>query len=78
MFIKPIQDEFKASRAEISMVASIGLVVSGASLILFGRIIDKYGPSKVIISSSILMGVSLCLLNYTSIMLQGRFIYIFD
>jgi MFS family permease len=66
VFIKPIQEEFKASRAEISMVASIGLVVSGASLILFGKIIDKYGPSKVIILSSILMGVSLSLLNYIS------------
>jgi len=70
VFIKPIQEEFKASRAEISMVASIGLVVSGASLILFGRIIDKYGPSKIIVSSSILMGVSLCLLNYISTFYQ--------
>jgi MFS family permease len=70
VFIKPIQEEFKASRAEISMVASIGLVVSGASLIWFGRIIDKYGPSKVIVSSSILMGASLCLLNYISTFTQ--------
>lgn len=66
VFIKPIQEEFKASRAEISMVASIGLVVSGVSLIFFGRIVDRYGPRKVIILSSILMGVSLSLLNYVS------------
>jgi MFS family permease len=75
IFIKPIQEEFGVSRAEISMAASIGLVVSGASLLIFGRIIDKIGPRKVIIYSSILMGASLCLMNLISNFSQYTFLY---
>jgi predicted MFS family arabinose efflux permease len=75
VFIKPIQEEFGISRAEISMAASIGLVVSGASLLIFGRIIDKIGPRKVIVYSSILMGASLCLMNLISNFSQYTFLY---
>lgn len=62
VFIKPVQEEFAASRAEASLVASIGLVVSGVSLLFFGRMIDKYGPRKIILYSSLFMGASLCLM----------------
>lgn len=64
VFIKPVQEEFGASRAGASLVASIGLVVSGVSLLFFGRMIDKYGPRLVILYSSLFMGASLCLMFF--------------
>lgn len=75
LFINPIQSEFNMDRASVSLVMSVGLIVMGGSLPFLGKLIDEVGPRKIIIYSSVLMGVSTVLLNYISSFWQLLILY---
>lgn len=75
LFINPIQAEFNRDRASVSLAMSIGLMVYGLSLPFIGRLIDRFGPKKVILLSSILAGVSIILLSLISSLWQFYLLY---
>lgn len=75
IFINPLQAEFNRDRASVSVAMSMGLVVYGVSLPFIGRLIDRFGPKKVILLSSILAGVSTVLLGLVSRLWQYLLLY---
>ncbi|MFQ5711357.1 MAG: MFS transporter [Candidatus Geothermarchaeales archaeon] len=61
VFFNPFQMEFSWSRASISLAMSIGLMVSGLFLIVWGDLVDRFGPKRVILISVPIFGASLLL-----------------
>lgn len=56
VYIKPLENEFGWSRAQLSMVAAISLVLLGAAGPFVGRLADRWGPRSVIVWSLVLLG----------------------
>lgn len=63
LFVKPLQDEFNWSRTEVMLGNTIMTLVQGAASVLVGRIIDRYGPKRVIIAGAFIGGLSLVILS---------------
>ncbi|NQW16961.1 MAG: MFS transporter [Chloroflexi bacterium] len=57
VFVKTWEDEFGASVTLISVAASLGWLMNGASQPIFGNLTDRYGGRPVIILSMIPMGL---------------------
>jgi MFS family permease len=57
VFVKTWEDDFGASVTLISVAASLGWLMNGASQPLFGNLTDKYGGRPIIILSFIPMGL---------------------
>jgi len=60
-FINSLTNNFNWDRISISTVISVGLIVSGMALPFVGRLVDMFGPKKVIFVANTLLGVSLIL-----------------
>jgi MFS family permease len=63
LFVRPLQDEFNWSRAEVMLGNTIMTLVQGAASVLVGRFIDRYGPKRVIIAGAFIGGLSLVILS---------------
>src|SRR5205823_8653870 len=59
VFFKSLSQEFNWSRAEISLAFSLSLLVLSFSLPLAGRLVDRFGARKVILSSAFFFGLAL-------------------
>ena len=70
IFVSPLTDDFSWDRTSISAVISLGLIISGVSLPFIGRLIDKFGPKKVIFVASVLLGISLLLKGIATNLLE--------
>jgi MFS family permease len=57
VFVKTWEDDFNASVTLISVAASLGWLMNGASQPIFGNLTDRYGGRPVIILSFIPMGL---------------------
>lgn len=55
VFIKPLNEEFGWSRAEISMAFSICALIFGLTTFAAGKMSDKYGPRIVVIIGSLIL-----------------------
>jgi sugar phosphate permease len=49
--VKPLEHEFGWDRAEISLALAIGLLANGFGAPFGGRLIDRFGPRRVVIGS---------------------------
>jgi sugar phosphate permease len=59
VFIVSVEKEMEWTRAAISFAVSIGLVLFGLTAPFSGRLIDNFGPRKVMIAGLALTGVSM-------------------
>lgn len=59
VFIVSVERDMQWSRAAISFAVSIGLVLFGLTAPFSGRLIDSFGPRKVMIAGLVLTGVSM-------------------
>jgi OFA family oxalate/formate antiporter-like MFS transporter len=59
VFINPLNAEFGWNRAEISIAFSIACLVFGLMTFPAGRLSDRFGPRKVVLIGSIIMGIGL-------------------
>ena len=70
LYIKPLEDQFGWSRAEVSLGFSVALLISGLTAPLVGKAIDVYGPRRVIVIGTVLSVASYLLLATTSSLWQ--------
>ena len=57
LFVVPMSDEFGWSRFEVSIAASLGVLVNGISQPFIGRIFDKTGGRKLVLASVIVLSL---------------------
>ena len=57
IFVETWEREFHASVATISIAAAVGWLVNGASQVVFGRMVDRFGGRIVVTIGLILMGL---------------------
>lgn len=61
VYIKPMAESFRASRASISGSQSLYMIVYAVFALIAGSLTDRYGPKKVLAVGSIFMGVGMLL-----------------
>jgi MFS family permease len=61
LYIKPLAEKFEATRAFISGSQSLYMMVYAIFALITGSLADRYGPKKVVIAGSFLMGVGMLL-----------------
>jgi OFA family oxalate/formate antiporter-like MFS transporter len=75
VFVAPLEHEFGWSRAQTSTVFTFAAVMFAASLLIGGRLQDRFGPFWISISGSILITLSFFLFSYTSSLYFLYFFY---
>ena len=65
IFVLPMSEDFEWSRGTISFAAALGFLVNGLTQPFMGRLLDRFGGRKVIISSLALFGVATVALSLT-------------
>ena len=70
LFIKPVEEQFGWSRAEVSLGASIALLVSGLVSPFVGKWTDHWGARSVILVGAIIAAGGYALLSTTSALWQ--------
>ncbi len=65
IFVLPMSEEFDWSRSTISFAAASGFLVNGLTQPFMGKLLDRFGGRKVIISSLALFGVATVTLSLT-------------
>ena len=70
LFIRPLQSDMGWNRAEIMIAFSILLLVTGAASPFAGRIVDRYGPKRVICTGVPIMCLGFILLSATASLWQ--------
>ncbi|HPD56401.1 MAG TPA: OFA family MFS transporter [Smithellaceae bacterium] len=61
VFIKPLNEEFGWSRAEIAMAFSICALIFGVTTFAAGKMSDKYGPRIVVVIGSLILALGFVL-----------------
>lgn len=65
-FFAPLQSRFGWSLTSLSAVVAVNMLVWGLLQPVAGRLIDRFGPRKVMSASAALMGISYCLLAFVT------------
>ena len=64
MFIDSFIEEFGWSRTVVSSMYASATLVSGLTMFLVGRLVDKFGSKKMVIASAIVLGIACFLLSF--------------
>src|ERR1700692_1528558 len=75
VFVAPLEHEFGWKRAQTSTVFTFAVVMFAASLLLAGRLQDRFGPFWISLTGSILITLSFFLFSYTSSLYFLYFFY---
>jgi OFA family oxalate/formate antiporter-like MFS transporter len=75
VFVAPLENEFGWKRAQTSTVFTFAVVVFAASLLLAGKLQDRFGPFWISATGSILITLSFFLFTYTSSLYYLYFVY---
>ncbi len=65
VFVKPLENEFGWKRAQTSSVFTLAVVMFAASLLLAGKLQDRFGPFWISLAGSVLVSLSFLLFAYT-------------
>lgn len=66
VFVKPFMNEFLVGRAQVAATISIYFIGMGLSGPLVGRLIDAYGPRRMILLAGILNAITLLLISLST------------
>lgn len=75
VMFKPIIKEFGWGRGEVSLVFFVNMVVFAGSILLVGRLYDRYGPKWVVIISTLFISAGFVLTSYIQSIGQFFFSY---
>lgn len=70
LYVRPLEEEFGWSRAEVSIGFSVGILVSGLAGPGIGRLVDRFGPRASVIIGAILAALTFQLLAATGSLWQ--------
>src|SRR6202790_4084202 len=65
VFVTPLENEFGWKRAQTSVVFTLAVVMFAASLLLAGKLQDRFGPFWISVTGSVLVSLSFLLFAYT-------------
>ncbi|MFP4573540.1 MAG: MFS transporter [Desulfobacterales bacterium] len=65
IFIEPIENEFGWNRASISLTMSIYLITGGLMGPVFGRLIERFGPRRVMLVCAVAAGACFIMVSLT-------------
>jgi OFA family oxalate/formate antiporter-like MFS transporter len=75
VFVTPLENEFGWKRAQTSSVFTLAVVMFAASLLLAGKLQDRFGPFWISLTGSILVSLSFLLFAYTYSLYSLFFFY---
>jgi len=75
VFVAPLENEFGWKRAQTSSIFTLAVVMFAASLLLAGKLQDRFGPFWISMTGSILVSLSFLLFAYTSSLYSLFFFY---
>ena len=75
VFVAPLENEFGWKRAQTSSVFTLEVIMFAASLLLAGKLQDRFGPFWISVTGSILVSLSFFLFAYTSSLYSLFFFY---
>lgn len=75
VFVAPLENEFGWKRAQTSSVFTLEVMIFAASLLLAGKLQDRFGPFWISVTGSILVSLSFFLFAYTSSLCSLFFFY---
>ncbi len=76
IFFTPLLEEFGWSRALVSSVGTVNLLAFAFSSMLFGRLIDRYGPRIILACSAVIIGLGYALCSQVNSIFQLYLFYI--
>ncbi len=77
VFLKPIMQDFHASRAAVSLGYTLHLIGGATSALLVGWLIDRYGSRRVILPAVAMVGsILLCTKAFSASIWQFYFFYV--
>ncbi len=65
IFVLPMSEEFDWNRGTISLAAALGFLVNGLTQPFMGRLLDRFGGRRVIVSSLVVFGLATVVLSLT-------------
>jgi OFA family oxalate/formate antiporter-like MFS transporter len=77
VFFKPLEEEFSWSRTLVSSGYSAMLIGYAISVIVVGRLIDRYKPRHILLASALLGGLGICLCSQAHSINQLRIAFLF-
>ncbi len=75
VFVTPLENEFGWKRAQTSSVFTLAVIMFAASLLLAGKLQDRFGPFWISVTGSILVSLSFLLFAYTYSLYSLFFFY---
>ncbi len=75
VFVTPLENEFGWKRVQTSSVFTLAVVMFAGSLLLGGRLQDRFGPFWISLTGSFLVSLSFLLFAFTSSLLSLYFFY---
>src|ERR1700688_133479 len=75
VFVTPLENEFGWRRAQTSSVFTLAVVMFAASLLLAGKLQDRFGPFWISAIGSVLVSLSFLLFAYTYSLYSLFFLY---
>src|SRR5579863_4529709 len=75
VFVTPLENEFGWKRAQTSSVFTLAVIMFAASLLLAGKLQDRFGPFWISLTGSILVSLSFLLFAYTYSLYSLYFFY---
>jgi OFA family oxalate/formate antiporter-like MFS transporter len=75
VFVTPLENEFGWRRAQTSSVFTLAVVMFAASLLLAGKLQDRFGPFWISATGSVLVSLSFILFAYTYSLYSLFFFY---
>lgn len=74
-FVTPLENEFGWKRTQTSSVFTLAVVMFAGSLLLAGKLQDRFGPFWISLAGSVLVSLSFLLFAYTSSLFSLYFFY---
>ena len=75
VFLKPLIHEFHSNRGAVSLAFTLHATMVALGLPFTGRLIDRFGPRKIIITSTCIVGLILLFANFCSATIWQLYVF---